>query len=161
MKYNPFKNAREISGISINQISKETNINRRIVSAIIDKGSIGPSKFEDVITIANFLKVNIYKFIRENFDCCRGEIYEDEMDAIINRLVEIRINLIYNELTEFSKIVNHRVDDFDVKKILVNKTNLHKLIALNSKLKNNEISIHEALRRLPLTKEGVNHRKKI
>ena len=149
---NPFKKEKESKGISINQIAEMTGINRRAVKAIVDNGQFDTAKFCDMVKIADVMKVNLYKLIREYYGYSIGEIYEEQMDAITNRLVEIQMDLIYGELATFAKLTGRRADDFDVRKILAQKTNLHKLIGLNSLLKNKEISQNDALRKFPPVK---------
>jgi len=157
---NPFKKEKESKGISINQIAEMTGINRRAVKAIVDDGQFDTAKFCDMIKIADVMKINLYRLIREQYGLTTGEIYEEQMDAITNRLVEIQMDLIYTELSEFAKLTKSRVDDFDVKHILSKKTNLHTLIALISQLKNKEITPNDALRILPPVKPFTRRQKK-
>ena len=160
MAQNPFIQARNQRNLSIRKLSQETGIDRRKIQAV-ESEDLESISFEAVVKLARHLDINLVSFIRSRYGFFPGDIYEEEMDELVNRLVWIQMDLISKKLSEFALKTKTRVDDFDLGAVLSNKSNLNRLIALVIKLETGRISINEALKEFPAYRKQFNRRKSI
>ncbi len=159
-KKNFFRETRLRKNLSLNQISKATKIDRKILKKL-DKGEFEDLKLKHLVEICRYLELNIFKVIRELYQLDDIEFYTEEIGNIVDRLVWLQMDLIYSELKELAKMAKMRIDDFNVQTVISQRKNLLKLIVINTKLKKGEITISEALREFPVVDHGYLKRRKL
>lgn len=157
LRFDCFKEIRESLGLSIRKLSEISKINRRAVVRI-EGGEFDHSRFGDVVRVSKALGVNIAKFISDNYDYTCDEYKKEEIDVIVNKLAEFQLESIYSELSDYAKNLKVRMDDLDIKSLVSNRKNFHKLIILNQQLKEGKISKKDALKVFSPIKNRFNRR---
>lgn len=157
---NLFAEARIKKGLSLLKIAKDTNLDRKILYKI-EKGDFDNMKLGHLITLSNYLGVNLFQFLREQYKLDDMDYYSEEIGNLVDRVVWLQMDLIYSELKELAKLTKMRIDDFNVQEIISKRENLTKLIVLNTHLKKNEIDPSDALKHFPVVNQGYLRRKNL
>ncbi|MFN3605458.1 MAG: helix-turn-helix domain-containing protein [Leptonema sp. (in: bacteria)] len=157
---NLFAEARIKKGLSLLKIAKDTNLDRKILYKI-EKGDFDNMKLGHLITLSNYLGVNLFQFLREQYKLDDMDYYSEEIGNLVDRVVWLQMDLIYSELKELAKLTKMRIDDFNVQEIISKRENLTKLIVLNTRLKKNEIDPSDALKHFPVVNQGYLRRKNL
>ncbi|GIX41707.1 MAG: hypothetical protein KatS3mg129_1440 [Leptospiraceae bacterium] len=130
-------------GISLRNISQLTGISRYTIEQI-EKGNFDDLKIKDLLRLCEVLDIHVFHFFRTFYNIT-DNIFDDGLIDLVNELIRYRITIVLQELKTFCQYAQIRMDDFDLVEILSSPYTHEKLIILNKKLKENQITREEAL----------------
>ncbi|MBI3395290.1 MAG: hypothetical protein HY042_05610 [Spirochaetia bacterium] len=148
---NPFLIARQKRGVSLRALARETELDRKVLKAL-DDGNISDVRIGDVIRAAQRLDVDMFDLLINHFNVFPAQHYSEYMDDLVSRVAWLQFSMVTSELERFAKGTGTRLDDFNLSDVVQDKSNLHKLVALNRRLEKKSVTPRDALRQFPPTR---------